>query len=239
MNRPETRTRRLVALGALIAFPPLVVGACGSTTTGSPSSTSSSIAKDVGSSPSSNGTGSLASALQKLSQTAASATHATFKATYSATNSTTGTTTITIAQMGTQSAFSSSSGAAYFDGTTTTFCSSGGQCEQTTGTGTDPYASLIDLFNAGTVSGEIQAYAAAQGVSITPSTETHGGLSSSCFAYSKAGQAFKFCFSDHGILTYVAAPNGTFELTSFSTNVTSADVSPPAGATIVTTPSVP
>ncbi len=239
-------SRRILSAAAVLALGSLALGACGSTAS-SLSSTASSIAKAAGSGSTGSGSGgSLSSALNALERKTSTANHATFMATYSASNLSSGgtssTQTITIAQKGTQSAFTTGSGSFYSNGTTDTFCgnSSGSlQCTQSSGTGVNPLASLVDLFNPATVSAEIQAVAAAAGVSVTQSNETHGGLSSQCYSYTKSGQASKACFSSSGILTYASSAGGSFELTSFTTNVSDSDVSIPAGATIVTEPSIP
>ena len=47
----------------------------------------------------------------------------------------------------------------------------------------------------------------------------------------------KYCVDDEGILTYIKIPTGTFQLTAYTTAVSSTDVSVPAGATFAPAPS--
>ena len=49
----------------------------------------------------------------------------------------------------------------------------------------------------------------------------------------------KYCINDQGILTYIRIPAGAFELTAYTTNVSDADVSVPANATLQSAPSTP
>lgn len=208
------RGRRAATAVAALAAAALVLGAC-SSTIDHLKSTASSIASSAASGAGSGGgaAGSLSQALSKLDQSSSSATKATYKASYTATNSDGTTSTITLAQKGSKSAFSSGTNAFYSDGTTSTVCDSSSgtpTCTQVpASSGANPLAGLVGLFNSGTVAAEIHAAAAAAGVSVSQSTETHGGLSSSCFSYAKAGQTFKFCFSTAGIVTYISSPSGT------------------------------
>jgi len=172
--------------------------------------------------------------LPQLQAKASSAMHATFKATYLAKGAST---TIVFARKGSKTSFSTGTTAYYSDGATNTVCdsSSGAPSCYTAAT---PLSGLLSLMNPAQESSAIQA-ANAAGLSVDYSTATHDGQLSSCISYSKAGQRVKYCINDHGILTYIKIPTGAFELTSYTTAVSDADVSVPANATIRPAPSTP
>ena len=102
-------------------------------------------------------------------------------------------------------------------------------------TGAQPLTGLLSLIDPAQESSAIQA-ANAEGLSVSYSTATHDGQLSSCVSYTKAGQRVKYCIDDHGILTYIRIPSGEFELTAYTTNVSDAEVSVPANATMVPAP---
>jgi hypothetical protein len=136
------------------------------------------------------------------------------------------------AQDGSKSSFSTGTTAYYSDGAINTVCDS------SSGTpacynGAKPLSGLLSLISPTRVSSAIQAAAA---VSVSHSTEHHNGQASSCIAYLDAGQKVKYCIDGQGIVTYIKIPNGAFELSSYTTSVSPADVSVPAGATTLSTP---
>ena len=49
----------------------------------------------------------------------------------------------------------------------------------------------------------------------------------------------KYCVTDSGILAYAASAGSTFELTSFTSSPAASDFALPAGATVITVPSIP
>jgi hypothetical protein len=237
----STRNGRLgsvpaaLATFAALAIAGLVLGACSSS--GSSSSESTGASGSTGS----GGSGAASNFLQQLQQKASSATHATFKATYTSTNgSSSSTETLTFAQKGSKSSFTSGTTTVYSEGTTSTICdnsNSPSTCTVSSG-GVNPLAGLFALFSPSGVASAIQAAAAAAaGVTVSHSSETHGGQASQCVSYSRGGQGIKYCVNGDGVVTYIGTPSGTFELTSYTTSVSDADVSVPAGATTVTLPS--
>jgi hypothetical protein len=154
----------------------------------------------------------------------------TFKATYRAKGSNT---TIVFAQEGSKSSFATGTTAYYSDGSSNTVC------DTSSGTpacyaGAKPVAGLLSLISPTKVSSAIHA-AALAAVPVSHSTEHHSGQSSSCVAYSDAGQKVKYCINDQGILTFIKIPSGSFELSAYTTAVSPADVSVPAGATALST----
>ena len=239
IRKLSTRSRRIGATITALGAVSLALGACSST-----SNALSSVASSVASSANSGSSGSSASNfLQQLQQKASSATHATFKASYTSTQGSGSTQTLTFAQKGSKSSFTSGTTTFYSDGTTSTFCDNSQSpptCTQTSGTGANPLAGLLTLFSPQGVSSAIQAAAAAAaGVTVSHSSETHGGQASSCISYSRAGQGVKYCVNGDGVVTLIQTPTGSFELTSYTTSVSDSDVSVPAGVTIVTEPSIP
>jgi hypothetical protein len=169
--------------------------------------------------------------LQQLLQRASLATNSTFKATYRAKGSNA---TIVFAQDGSRSSFSTGTTAYYSNGASNTVCDSSSgapACYR----GAKPLAGLLSLISPTNVSGAIQA-AAAAALPVSHSTEHHSGQSSSCVAYFAAGQKVKYCINDQGIVTYIKIPSGSFELSGYTTVVSPADVSVPAGATTLSTP---
>ena len=169
--------------------------------------------------------------LQQLQQRASLATHAAFKATYRAKGSNA---TIVFAQDGSLSSFSTGTTAYYSVGSNSTVCDSSSGTPLCY-TGAKPLAGLLSLISPTKVSSAIQA-AATAAVSVSHSTEHHSGQSSSCISYSDAGQNVKYCINDQGIVTYIKIPSGSFELTGYTTAVSTTDVSVPAGATMQSAP---
>jgi hypothetical protein len=100
---------------------------------------------------------------------------------------------------------------------------------------------LFDLFSPTTAltyfnSAEASIDARIAGYSVNFSTGTYGGLASKCVTFKIAGQSYKYCVANIGILTYSGTTKGYFELKSFSKSVPSSDFSPPPGSKIETLP---
>ena len=86
----------------------------------------------------------------------------------------------------------------------------------------------------------IKAAAAANGVTVSTSTKSVAGVTLQCVSYTggTAGAGGEVCVTSQGILGYVHADasNTTFELSHYSTSVSSSTFQTPAGATITTIP---
>jgi hypothetical protein len=189
----------------------------------------------------------------------------TFSATYTAVNGTQKS-TVTIAQAPPKSDFSSGTSSVINNGKTTYICSSNGGSGSTgssgntgssgggkesciTESGANPLLSLEDLFSPSVALAALNeaksaAVARALGVHLTESSGNYAGQSATCFSVSERGKGSgKYCVTKQGILAYATtANNGStnyFELTKYSSNPSSSLFSPPAGATTVTTPSLP
>ena len=154
-----------------------------------------------------------------MEQAATSAAQASFRTTYLDRASSS---VITYAQVG--SWISVSSGTTTYYGST----ANGTVCDSSTGTpvcqvapaptGVLGLVSPSQLFNA------IQAAAASPSM-VKHSKKPHGVQ---CLSYSLMGQPTTYCMNTQGILTSIITPIGTFQLTSYSTQVTGSDVSAPA-----------
>ncbi len=186
-----------------------------------------------GSSGSGGGGGSNAKFLQQLEQKATVATHTVYKATYQAKGSTA---TIVFAQDGAQTSFTSGTTAYYSSGSANTVCDSSSGAPSCY-TGAKPLAGLLSLISPTDVSSAIDAAAIAS-TSLNHSTERHSGQPSSCISYTQGTERVKYCLNDQGIVTYIKIPTGTFQLTTYTTSVSGADVSVPANAKFQPAPSV-
>jgi hypothetical protein len=169
-----------------------------------------------------------AQTLPKLQQAATVATQANFKATYQARGSAT---TLVFAKIGSRSSFVTGTTALYTNGGSNTVCdtSSG---RPSCYTGAQAPTGLLSVVDPTQESQAVHA-AAAAGTSVSYTVEHRGGQQSLCMAYSQSGQPVKYCIGDVGVVTYLKIPSGTFELAGYTTQVTSADVSVPADATIL------
>jgi hypothetical protein len=115
--------------------------------------------------------------------------------------------------------------------------------------GTSPLLGIEDLFSptaaiAALNEAKVGAIARAEGVHISSSSGKYAGQSATCFTVSKRGQgAGKYCVTNQGILAYAStannASNNYFELTKYTAHPSSSLFTLPAGATTVTTPSIP
>jgi hypothetical protein len=228
----------------------VVLAACSSspsssatTTTGASSGTTATT-----SSSSSGGGSSDASKIQSLSSSVQAGQHATFKAVYTTHSATAASQTITIEQMPPKSVFGTTSGSVINDGTHTYFCSSSGgtsQCVSESATaGSNPLKSITALFDPATILSEFQAAQSAAaahslGYSFAFSSETYAGVPTKCVNFTHAAESVKYCVTDSGILAYASSAGNTFELTNFTSSPAASDFSLPAGATVITVPSIP
>ncbi len=156
----------------------------------------------------------------------------TFQATYKVKGSTA---SIVFAQQGAKTSFSTGTTAYYSDGATSTVCDSSNGTPSCS-TGAKPLTGLLSLINPTQMSNAVLA-ATTSAVSVNHSTENHSGQSSSCVAYAVGLQRVKYCVNDQGVVTFIRIPTGTFELTAYTTNVSDAEVSVPAGAKFGPAPS--
>lgn len=169
-----------------------------------------------------------AQSVPKLQQAASVASQANFKASYQARGSST---TLLFAKIGSRTSFVTGTTALYTNGAANTVCdtSSG---RPSCYTGAQSPTGLLSVVDPSQESQAVHA-AANAGASVSYTTERRGGQQSLCMAYSQSGQPVKYCIGELGIVTYLKIPSGTFELTGYTTQVTSADVSVPANATIL------
>ncbi len=173
--------------------------------------------------------------------------HATFKAVYTSHDASGTSRTITIEQKPPRSVISTSSGTVINDGTHTYFCSAGGgsqQCVSESTAGSNPLASIVALFDPTTLLNSFQAAEEAAGshelgYSAAFSSATYAGVHARCVHYtSTATRSVTYCVTNSGILAYAQSAGGTFELTGFSSAPPASDFTLPAGATVVTIPTV-
>jgi hypothetical protein len=208
------------------------------------SSTAAASTTAAGSSP-----GSSASAqIQSLSAAVRTGQHATFKATYTSHNASGTSESVTLEQMPPKSVFSSGTSSVIDDGTHTYFCSPSGGSEQcvseaVSGSGTSPLASITAVFDPATLLNEFQAAEAAAvahsvGYSLAFSNGTYAGLAAKCVNFTHASTTAKYCVTNSGILAYASSAGSTFALTAFSSSPSTSDFALPAGATVITVPSL-
>jgi hypothetical protein len=174
-------------------------------------------------------------ALGQLQQKASTASHGIFKATYRAKGGSG--TTIVYAQIGSRSSLSTGTTTFYSDGTANTVCdtSSGTPACYT---GAQPLSGLLSPIDPAQASSTIRAVESS-GAPVSYSTEHHDGLLSSCISYPNDGQHVKYCVDGQGVVIFLKIPTGAFELASYTTAVSEADVSVPADATYQPTPATP
>ncbi|HEY6471494.1 MAG TPA: hypothetical protein VIY26_01295 [Acidimicrobiales bacterium] len=189
----------------------------------------------------------------------------TFSATYTAVNGGQKT-TVTIAQAPPKSDFSSGTSSVINNGKTTYICTAGSSSGGTGSTGStgssgagkescitesgaNPLLSLEDIFSPAVALAALNeaksaAIARSLGIHLTESSGNYAGQSATCFSVSERGKGSgKYCVTKQGILAYATTSNNGstnyFELTKYSSSPPSSLFSPPAGATTVTTPSLP
>ena len=253
---PGRRAHRLVLALGTAGIAGVLVGACSSTSNTAATTTSaapgsggsSQTSGSPGTSGSSGSSGSSSSQLRSLSSAVQSGEHLTFKATYTSQTAGGASQTITIEQKPPKSVFASGTTSLINDGTTTYVCTAGGDTQQcvSESTGANPLASLGAILSPQTVlsylqQAESQAAAHAAGYSLTFSNGTYAGQAAKCVAASGGvvGAGGKYCVTDSGVLAFVQSAGGSFELTDYSAAPPDSDFSLPAGASVITVPSVP
>ena len=235
--------QRTAVLGALAAALALSVAACSSSPSSTATTASGSTSSSAGGAAAGNG-GGTAAQLNALSSQVQAGEHSTFKAAYSV-QSAGKSQTITVEQKPPKSVLSTDSGSVINDGTKTYFCSSSGGTQSClAASGTNPLAALTAIFDPHTVLGVLQGAAAqaeahAAGYSVSFSSASYAGQDAKCVTYSGAGQTGKDCVTTAGLLAYVQAGGDTVTLTSLSSSPPDSDFGLPAGATVVTEPSIP
>ncbi len=204
-----------------------VLSACGGGS-GSSASTSST-STTMGDSPSEQ--------LQALTSSAHGGQNATFVATWTSTSSGK-TTTLTLAQSPPKSYFAAGSGFLLNTGSKTYYCTSSAYC--IVESGTNPLSSLVGIYNGQSFINSVQAYQSAailktEGVTLTFSTGTYGGVSSNCVNVQHASSTAKWCVgTSAGVLTYWSADGDSFTLKSYSSSPPASDFTLPSGAKVVT-----
>jgi hypothetical protein len=170
----------------------------------------------------------------------------TFSATYQSTGTQGTTQTIQFATAPPHSfAFISDGGSNEFvsNGTTADSCthdSGSWVCSSLPAAETTAFAGAFQFYEGKfwlTALSEIKAVGAAEGVSVASSTKTVNGFDLQCVTFSstvKADANGEYCVNGQGILGYVKSATTTFEMTQFSTSVSSSTFQTPAGATITT-----
>ena len=232
---PRVRATGLVT--ASIAA--VLLGAC-SSTTNTAATTSST---PTSSSPASGG-GADAAKIQSLSSSVQAAEHATYKATYTSQNAAGTSQSVTIEQKPPKSVFSVAGTTVINDGTTTYYCSNNGGREQCVSqSGANPLAAVETIFSPSTVlnafeQAKTQAAAHAAGYNLAFSDASYAGQHSTCVS-ATGTTTFKYCVTDAGVLAYGGSQGNSFTLTSYSGSPSDSDFALPAGASVVTVPSVP
>jgi hypothetical protein len=233
----------LGALAAGVVLAACSSGSSSSTTTApaTPSQSSGSTATTVASGGSN---GALKSVVDKITKT----TGATFSVTYLTAHGATGQSqSVTFAQSPPKSAVITPSGSFYIDGSTVTSCQGSGTsitCASLPSGLSSSVNGFTDLFSPGILTNtlrglEAEVAAHADGVSLTTSSATYGGLASTCFTVKSPSEPtpVTYCASNSsGVLTYENAEGATVTLTAYTANPPASTFAPPAGATVETIP---
>jgi hypothetical protein len=233
------RAHRFVA-GTAVTVALVLVASCG----GSGNSSSTANTTNVttgGSGTTTPGSSDPSAQIKSLSSAVESGQRATFKAEYK-TSGAEGAETVVIEQKLPKTFFSSAGGTIINNGSATYYCTgSGGRAQCASQSGANPITSLASIFSpAAAISAmqQAQAQLAAHlaGYSVTFTDQSFAGLAATCVNISAQGQTAKYCVAQNGILTYSGTSTSSFELTSYTTNMSDSDFSLPAGATVVTAP---
>jgi len=249
MTGVRVRSHRL---GLVVAVSLLALAGCSSskktattattaTSSGSGATATTAAASGTGASGSSNESAKLGS----IAESVKAGEQATYKAVY--TYSGEGANgPITIEQAPPKSLFKTGQSEAIDTGTATYYCSTAGTVTCISeGTGSaNPLAGITQLFSPQSAESAIeaaQAEAAANvaGDNISFSTQSFGGVSADCVSLTAASQTGKYCVTKDGVLAYSGTATASFQLTSYTTNVSPSDFALPAGATIQTIPAIP
>lgn len=224
MHSPGRPAR--IALIALAA--PLLVGV----------TSAASLAAAVPKGGSSTSLGSLSKALQAEE-------HATFKVTYVDHPASGATSSITFEQKPPNSLVTTSGGELLQTAGKTYVCSTASghtTCLQAGSTASDPFASLVGVFNPATIVSELNSLQQevalkVAGISLSSSTRTVAGKSAKCETVKVNGQSSTWCVTGAGFLAYATATGGGYvQLQNYSSTASSGDFKVPAGATISTMP---
>ena len=138
---------------------------------------------------------------------------------------------------------SGNSGSSGNSGTTTTTKAGGVQCTSTSGT--SPLLGLESAFSPTALISILNedrssVVARALGIKVTTSSQTIAGQPTTCVSATVHGQSGKYCVTKQGLLAYVGSNKGTvFKMTKYSSKPSASLFVLPAGATTVTTPSIP
>ena len=242
-GRPRLRLEPAV-LAMLGVAAACLAAACGSTAApGQPSGSAS---------PGSGGSNQLSTIQNSIN----AAKNATFKAVYTSSSSGGATTTTTIEQQPPNSLFAASDGSEYItQGSTSYSCSKAGDTGAITCTvipgGANPALALEALYDGqtlGTLMQSVQSEVALHiaGINVSYSNATYAGQASTCMTITAPSGAGKYCVTNAGIVAFYGGTSGgssssssSFELTSFSTNVSSSDFQPPSGSSTQTIPAFP
>jgi hypothetical protein len=227
----------------------MALAACGSSNSGSGSSTtspggggSSTSTGSGGSTASTNPGGQVSSA--KLAAIAAAVKRestATFKLTYLSTTAA-GPRQITLEQAPPKQRFVFGMAQAIFDGTTTYMCTtsalSAPVCQKSS---TNPFVSQMSLYTgtaalAAMTGWKQQIASGLTGYHLNYSTQSFAGQSAQCVTWSYRGTTAKYCVTDSGILAYSGLSRGTthdsVQLTAYSSSAPASDFALPKGAKV-------
>jgi hypothetical protein len=181
------------------------------------------------------------SKLKGIEAAAAAESKATFSVTYTSTGSGSQT-KFTIEQKLPDQLFKSSSGEAIYNGKKTYYCSTDGKgatCVVYGAIGSSPLEGLVEVYSAGTYITIMQTWQSIlaydiAGAHISFTGATFAGQASQCVTWSYQGSSAKYCVTDKGILAFVGGgskgSSSSFELSSYSSNVSSSDFNLPKGA---------
>ena len=235
LRGPVVGAVAVVALGALAGC-----GSSSKTTTNT--TTNTTAAGGSGSATTAAGvSGSESEHLSAMEASIKAGEQSTFKAVYTY-NAAGQSGTVTIEQEPPKSLFIAGGGEVIGTGTSTDYCSTAGTPPTCFSTGTsNPLASITQLFNPDNAATAIQtaeaaASAHAVGYNVSYSTQSFAGQSSDCATITSSSVTGKYCVTKGGILAYSGTSSDSFQLTSFSSSVSSSDFALPAGATTQTLP---
>lgn len=262
VDRVRHRGRLGLAGTAVLAM--AVLAACSSshkpaanvgvTTTTSASSASTTTASSASTAASSPTSVNAASALSALTSKLQSGDTTSYEATYTTSGGSSGPQTVEFAAKPpnsysfTATSASGSKSALISNSTTAYACqassgSSSWTCTQLPAADLGAYAEVTQIFKGSywaTDLGAVEAAAAANGITVTPSSMTVAGASLQCVTYSgsSTNKGGEVCVTSQGVLGYVhdTSSGETFQLTSYSTSPAASLFQLPSGATVTTIP---
>jgi len=166
--------------------------------------------------------------LGELLNAVTGASDASFTATYEASGSNT---TVTFTQLGSKSALATGTTTYYTDAATNTVCDTS-QSPPACYTGAAPLTGVLSLINPAAAASAIRS-ATGESSAVTFQSEPDHVQ---CISYPLQSQTVQYCIDSAGLLTYVGSQIAAFHLTTHSTGVSDSEVSVPAGATLMPTP---